>query len=393
MTEQAFAADEQLFLEYGSGVWRLAGPDGKPVFEAHPRTIYYHPAFGRWRDLPPGDRISLDGVESVRVRWDGGWAIGLTLHPNKLWRRLVRWEDSRLLARVDEAARALSDLTGLPFRSDEDPEPVMRVGFDPPSGGISAPADGSLDAAEYATGPAKEPPPARPPAMPVVTPAPAPQVYTVDDATDVRLPLRMGGGALLDRDDRDRLLLVVPTGTSTSTLGLTLLGLVALAVFAGVIWILRSGSLGSNPLFGLALAGGVLVAVGVLGVLVLSQINRRLERRVLFDRKAGQITIRPGEADDQDDIPLSDLHGIRLRGEAIRKRSKLAYQRTISLILDAGDLAIFTEIRDTALPPDPAVMPSLAALRRQADEQAGPSLARAGARVMAWYLRLPLADE
>jgi len=82
-----------------------------------------------------------------------------------------------------------------------------------------------------------------------------------------------------------------------------------------------------------------------------------------------------------------------LRGAAVRRRGRLAYQRTVILMLEDGDVPIFVEVRETSLPPDPAVMPSLAALRRQADERAGTSLARAAARVLAWYLNVPLADE
>jgi hypothetical protein len=392
MTIHVIPADEQLTVHYGDGCWRLHGPDDKPVFEVRSRAIYYHPLFGRWRDLPPGNRMSTDGLEGVQVRWDGGWAVGLTFAPNRMWRRLVRWTDTRQISQADEAGRALSDLLGIPLQAEDDALPaVMRVGG-------SRQTEPELPFAPVE-------PPAFAPPKPVVMPHTAPPesapdptmpapVYTVRDATDVRLPLRLGGGALLVRDEQDRLVLTVPTQTRTASWLTTVLGLVTVGVFVAVLWILSSGSLGENPQLGLAVIGGLLIIVGLIGVLVLARLNRGAVRRVVFDRTESEVVITPGEDDDARTVlPFSALHGVRLHGKAVKQRTVLAYQRQVSLILGNRDLQIITETRPTTLPPDPATMPSLAALRRQADEQAGPSLARAGARVIAWYLGLPLADE
>lgn len=382
MPEHIVPADEQLTVQYGPDYWRLHGPDDKPVFEVRGHTLFYHPAFGQWRDLPPGSRMGLDGVESVQVRWDSGWAVGLTLPPNDIWRRLVCWEDSRQLKQADDAAHALSALTGLALQTEDDEPAVIHLERDP---AVVPPPPAAIEPPAFA--------PPRPPVQRKLPPAAAPEVYTVEDATDVRLPLRMGGGARLAYDRDERLELVVPTSSRGSSLLMTLVGISALVALGAVIWLISSGSLGENPLMVLAVAGILLVMVGMIGVVALSRLNQRLERRVIFNRNTGWITLIPGEDAAQDKILLSALHGVRLQGEAVRQRSKLAYQRTICLILDEGDRPIFTETRETTLPPDPAVMPSLAVLRRQADEQAGPSLARAGARVLAWYLRIPLADE
>ncbi len=382
MSIHAISADEQLTVHYGPGVWRLHGPDDRPVFEARPHIVYYHPLFGRWRDLPPGDRMSVDGVESVQVRWDGGWAVGVTLAPNGLWRRLVRFPDSRQIARADEIARALSTLIGRPLKSEPvsaEAEPVTRVTF-------SAPAQEAPPAL------AEEPPESPPPPLEEPT---APPIVTVQDAANVRLPLRLGGGAQLDRDEHDRLILSLPAAASRlSSLVITLVGLVALGVFVGVLLLIRSGLPGVNPLVGLALSGSALLVVGFGGLWLLTQLNPQSARTVVFDRAAGEVILPPDDPEDEmRHLPLTGIHGVRVYGEAVREHGKLAYRRTVSLMLMVEDIPLFMETRPTALPADPAVMPSLAVLRRQADELAGPSLARVGARVIAWYLGVPLAGE
>ncbi len=410
MTIRAVAADEQLTVYYGPGTWRLHGPDGRPVLEVRAGVIYYHPLFGRWRDLPPGDHISAEGLEAVQVHWDGGWAVGITLAPGGPWRRLVRWEDSRMLVTADDVARALADLTGCPLLAEE-PEPPAIVRVSPVGGqaaGVSAaasqPVPPSLPEAEEADTPrpapaatAPEPPPAPPsPAATatVITPLAAPPVYTVDSAADIRLPLRLGGGALLTRDRQDRLQLTMPVQSGRASAVITFLGLLTVAFFAGVIWLLRGGSTGINPVLGLVIAGAALVVVGLLGVALLARLNQQFERRIVFDRTERLITFAPPEAfDGRQRVALASVQGVQLRGAVTRRRGHLAYQRTVILMLENGDVPIFQEVREAPLPPDPAVMPSLAALRRQADEQAGPSLARAAARVLAWYLKVPLADE
>ncbi len=381
MTDRTISADEQLKVHYGPGIWRLEGPDGKPVFEVRGNAVFYHPAFGRWRDLPPGNRMSIEGVESVQVRWDHGWAVGLTLAPNGLWRRIVRWEDSSQISEIDNVARALSDICGCPLLTDDDkPAPVMRVGYTSP---------------EPVVPPASVEPPAF---VSLLRPDPLPErmqspVHTIKDATDVRLPLRMGGGALLERDKSDRLKLTVPAGSRNGTLGTTLLGLIALIVFLAVLWMLRNESLGDNSLIGLVGISGSLVIGGLLGVLLLTRLNQQAEWRFVFDREKQTITLLTPEENKPETLPVSSLHGLRLSGQAVKSRTSLSYQRTLSLMMDSGDRVIFTEVRPTPLPPDPAVMPSLVALRRQADDQAGPSLARAGARMIAWYLDVPLAED
>ncbi|GAB4573660.1 MAG: hypothetical protein Kow0077_16740 [Anaerolineae bacterium] len=400
MTVHAVAADEQLTVHYGPDTWRLQGPDGVPVLEVRARTIFYHPLFGRWRDLPPGDRLSVDGIQSVQVRWDGGWAVGLELAPLGLWRRLVRWTDSRDLREADNAARALSALIGCPLRTGSNaPPPVYRVGY----------GRGQELAQSEDAGPAPSTTPVAPPAppeseqtTPLSIPGPEqssraatlPPVYAVEDASEVRLPLRLGGGAVLRKDRPERLRLVIPTDARGPAVGITLLGLLAVTVFVLVIYAVRSNLLPFDPVVSLIAGGVVLLVVGVVGVLLLTRLEQRLQKEIIFDREGEVVQILPASADEREQkIPLAEIHGVRLRGAAIRRRGHLAYQRTVSLLVSTGDVAIFTEIRDTPLPADPAVMPSLPALRRQADEKAGPSLARAGARVLACFLRVPLADE
>lgn len=402
MTLHAIPADEKLTLQVDPITWQLIGPDDLPVLEVRARTIFYHPLFGQWRDLPPGDRISGQGVESVQVRWDGGWAVGVTLAPGGVWRRLVRWADSREIATADDAARALSQLLGCPLRSEESAAPaIVRVGYahsrtdllvEPASPPAVAPEE------EPAFRPSVDAPPPVEELIPEVKlqtatpPVPVPQVYNVEDASDVRLPLRLGGGAQLRMEHEDRLVLDLPTGARGPSTAIGLLGLLAVLGVAFVVWAVRSGVL-PDPVLGLVMGGGLLIVIGVVGVLLLARLDRQLRRQVIFDRAEGTVTIIPAEANKPvETIPVSALHGVRLRGAVLRKRY-LVYQRSVSLIGDKGDTQVFVETRETQLPPDPAVMPSLPAVRRQADEQAGPSLARAGARVIAWFLRMPLADE
>lgn len=395
MNVHAISADEQITVYYGPGVWRLHGPDGNPVLEARPSLLYYHPMFGRWRDLPPGDRMSIDAVESVQVRWDGGWAVGIRLAPNGLWRCLIRWEDSREISTADEVARGLADLIGRPLRSEGDSEDkaeavtVTRVRLDePPSPEImpvelGPPPIETFDIVEL------EPPQD----IPILEDMSPPAIYNVEDEQDVRLPLRLGGGSSLDRDQADRLVLTIVTGTPASSLAITLLGLAVVAVFVVILLLLQSGALGHNPLMGLAGIAIALIVLGVGGLGLLLRFNRRLEQRTVFDLDQAVITLPADDEVPAQQVPLESVHGVRIRGEAVRTRAVLAYQRTVALILDTGDVPLISEVRPTSLPPDPAVMPSLSALRRQADEQAGPSLARAGARIIAAYLRVPLADE
>ena len=73
MPARCIQADDQLTVQFEPGSWRLLGPDNTPVFEARPRALYYQPLFGRWRDLPPGDRMSVDAVLDIHVRWQRGW--------------------------------------------------------------------------------------------------------------------------------------------------------------------------------------------------------------------------------------------------------------------------------------------------------------------------------
>lgn len=397
--EQPIPADEQLSVAFGPTHWQLLGPDDAPVLEVRAKMIYYHPAFGRWRDLPPGDQMGVDGIESVQVRWDGGWAVGFVMMPG-LFRRLVRWSDSRKLAQADDAARVLSELTGLPLRTEDDDVPVVtRVGressslkaaippasMEPPR---FAPPKPTIDAEPVVT---RQRPATRTVAAPVVSVA---QVYTVNDASDVRLPLRLGNGAQLRKDDDECLVLTMPIPSRTGAFTIWMVGLLTLVVFIAVIIAVQQQFMGGNPFAGLAIAGGGLVIVGLLGVLILARVSRQMEKRVIFDRYGESITFEPGlDGKKRDVIDMAIVNGIRIRGNAAKNRSKLAYQRTVHVLLDDGDRQVFEEIRETSLPPDPAVMPSLAALRRQADEKAGPSLARAGARVIAWYLQVPLADE
>ncbi len=402
MTIHAVAADEQLTVYYGPGTWRLHGPDGRPVLEVRAGVIYYHPLFGRWRDLPPGDHINADGLEAVQVRWDDGWSVGITLAPNGLWRRLVRWEDSRQLVVADNAARALADLAGCPLLAEESASPaVVRVSpaaSQTPASSASLPqpvaAPTSLPEAE---GVAEPPSPAliTPPVEKTAVVAPvAPPVYTVESAADIRLPLRLGGGALLIRDRQDRLQLTMPVQARRASAAITFLGLLTLVFFVAVIWVLRGGLASIPPVTGLVLSGAALIVVGLLGVAVLTRLSQQFERRIVFDRAERTIAFSPPEAyDGRQRIAMTAVQGVQLRGAAVRRRGHLAYQRIVLLMLEDGDIPIFEEVRDAPLPPDPAVMPSLAALRRQADEQAGPSLARAAARVLAWYLNVPLADE
>jgi len=400
MTIHAVAADEQLTVFYGPGTWRLHGPDGRPVLEVRAGVIYYHPLFGRWRDLPPGDHISADGLEAVQVRWDGGWSVGVTLAPHGLWRRLVRWEDSRQLITADNVARALSDVAGCPLLAEEAEAPaVVRVS--PVSGQAGVPPalpEQPAVAPEPATAVSPQPLPvtAASPvsAAAILAPPVTPPVYNVESAADIRLPLRLGGGAQLKRDRQERLQLTVPVEARRASAAITFLGLVTLVFFVGVIWLLRRGPAGIDPVVGLVLAGAALVIVGLLGVALLTRLSRQFERRIVFDRAGGMITFSPAEAfGGRQRVSLATVQGVQLRGAAVRRRGRLAYQRTVILMLEDGDVPIFVEVRETSLPPDPAVMPSLAALRRQADERAGTSLARAAARVLAWYLNVPLADE
>lgn len=384
MDEHAVPADERLTVYCAPGMWRLLGPDGKPVFEARPRMIYYHPLFGRWRDLPPGDRMSVDGIESIQVRWDGGWAVGITLAPQGLWRRLVRWEDTRHIARADEAARALSEVTGCPLRTEDDQLPPVRHVQRP------APSPQPLAPAEEPPAPSE----ALPTPSPADTMAAPPLIYTVDDAADVRLPLRLGSGVVLRRDEADRLVLLLSAESRASSLVLTLLGMGVLGVLLAVVLAIRGGSLGGNPLLGLLGFGALLIGVGLVGIWSLTRVYRSRRESIVFDRDAGEVILPPpAYGKEAVHVPLVAVHGVRISGQPLRTRSALAYRRMVSLMLDSGDEPLFEETRTAPLPPDPAVMPSLAALRRQADEKAGPSLARAGARVIAWYLGVLLVDE
>lgn len=397
MNLHAIPADEQLTLQVGPSTWQIIGPDEQPVLEVQAHTLFYHPLYGQWRDLPPGDRISAGGVESVQVRWDGGWAVGVTLAPGGLWRRLVRWADSGAIATADDAARALSQLIGCPLRAEESTAPsVVRVGYPHPPTDPAVESDQlppTLPEVDRLRSPSLDAPPPVEELIPVVeVPLAAPRIYNVEDASDVRLPLRLGGGAQLKLDNEDRLRLDLPTDARGPSTAITILGLLAVVGLAVVIVAVRSGIL-PDPVLALVLGGGLLVVIGVVGVLLLVRLDRQLRKQVIFDRTAGNVTIVPAEPGKASEIiPIETLHGVRLQGSILRRRH-LAYRRTVALIIDTGDLSVFEEVRETTLPPDPAVMPSLAAMRRQADEQAGPSLARAGARVIAWYLRVPLADE
>ncbi len=395
MSVHAISADEQMTVYFGPGVWRLHGPDGNPVLEARAGLLYYHPLFGRWRDLPPGDRMSVDAVESVQVRWDGGWAVGICLVPHSLWRRLIRWEDSRAITTADEVARGLADLIDRPLRSEggeadeEDAVSVTRIRLEEPPMPEMPPLELGAPIVEEVTPLVPEPPPV----VPVLEEALPPAIYNVDDRQDVRLPLRLGGGSSLDRDNAGRLVLTLATESRPPSLAITLLGVAAVAIFVVILLLLQSGVLGSNPVLGLVGIAVGLIVLGVGGLGLLLRLNRQLEQRTVFDLKTAIITLPADDDSPLEQVPLESVHGVRIRGEVVRTRSALAYQRTVALILDTGDVPLISEMRPSPLPPDPAVMPSLSALRRQADEQAGPSLARAGAKVIAAYLRVPLADE
>ncbi|MBN2472081.1 MAG: hypothetical protein JXN59_15270 [Anaerolineae bacterium] len=403
MSEHAISADEQLTLRYDPRLWRLDGPDGQPVLEVRAQTLFYHPLFGQWRDLPPGDRISADGIESVQVRWDGGWAVGVTLAPGGLWRRLVRWADTRDIRQADDAARALSALVGVPLRAEGGEQPaVLRVGY-----ARSEPAPDQLPEAPFPAGLrdpallAQEPAPAAP-----FSPSPAPArtagesasmrspVYTIDTEPEVRLPLRLGNGAVLARDGENRLRLTTPVSKRSASVAVILLGLLVVLLLVGVLWAVIEAAFPVEPVLGVALGGGLLVLVGLVGVILLARLERRTQDQVTFDRAARKITIRSGaEAGKPLEMSFAAVHGVRILGASTARRRHLAYRRSVALIADSGDIPVFEEVRETTLPPDPAVVPSLVALRHQADELAGPSLARAGARVIAWFLAVPLADE
>ncbi len=406
MSDHAISADEQLMLRYSAGLWRLDGPDGKPVLEVRARTLYYHPLFGQWRDLPPGDRFSADGIQSVQVRWEGGWAVGITLAPGGLWRRLVRWADSRAIRQADDAARALSGLLGVPLRADEPETPaVMRVGYARTS--VAPAPDEPLPEAlrEQPATPeapsAAESPPVAPSSSPAFAPAPVAAarvgrspVYTIDSEPEVRLPLRLGSGAVLVRDGEHRLRLTAPAGKRGASAGVILLGLLGVVLLVGILWAVIRAAFPVEPALGLALGGGLLILAGVAGVILLARIEQRSTDQVVFDRTARKITIRSAaERGKPQVMAFAAVHGVRILGANAVRRRHLAYRRSVALMTEAGDIPLFEEVRETTLPPDPAVMPSLVALRHQADELAGPSLARAGALVVAWFLAVPLADE
>ncbi len=419
MQAQAIPADEQLAVTYEPGAWRLYGPDGSPVLEARPRSLFYHPLFGRWRDLPPGDRMSVDAVMAVEMRWERGWVVGLTLNPSGMWRPLVRWQSPRQAAQAEEIARALSQILSRPLRLEDTDlrTPVTRVRR---SSDVrdSFPAPGESHGFEqYGMRAAEAAVPAEP--LPVLRPAPeravpreavavtarasmaaaealmanSPPVYLVDDVSDVRLPLRLGGGSSVQRDERSRLVLLLNREAPESSLGLTMLGGSILVVLLTVVVVLGSGVLGQGTLPQIAAISAGLITIGVIGLLLLPRLNRQTERRIIFDRMGGEVTFLARGKGKPLRLPLSAVHGVRISGRAIHQQDGLAYERTVTLILDRSEDPLFTEVRLTELPTDSAMMPSLATVRRQADDLAGPSMARAAARVVAWYLGIPLADE
>jgi len=223
--------------------------------------------------------------------------------------------------------------------------------------------------------------------------APTPPVFTVSDVSDVHLPLHLGGGSSITRDKRHRLVLLLARETGVASVGFPALAVIVLAVLLTVLVVLGNGLAGGSTLMQLGAISVGLIGVGIIGILLLPRLNRQAEQRIVFDRLAEEILFPGAGRRREEQISLAAVHGVRITGQAVHQEGVLAYERTVALILDTGDRALFSEIRPTTLPSDPAVMPSLQVLRRQADEQAGPSLARAGARVLAWYLGTPLADE
>ena len=162
MPARSILADDQLIVQYEPGSWRLLGPDGNPVFEARPRALYYQPLFGRWRDLPPGDRMSVDAVLDIHVRWQRGWVVGMMLGPNALWRPLVRWPDPHDSKQAEEASRALSQIIHRPLRMEDlDLDtPVTRVRLNRPVAAAGRPCGNrSLSSwPRQATGAKRRPP-------------------------------------------------------------------------------------------------------------------------------------------------------------------------------------------------------------------------------------------
>lgn len=396
MRVHAIAADEQLTVYYGPGLWRLQGPDGNPVFEARGRTVYYHSLFGRWRDLPPGNSMSADGIDSVQVRWDHGWAVGIVLKPHGIWRRLVRWEDSRQKERADEIAQILSVILNRPFQlevpgagSSSTSVDRERSGFVRTGTEFESP---EYEIEEFELGDqflTDEPVPAE-----VVTHAVESPVYMVEDASDVPLPLRLGGGAILERDESNRLVLTIPQDKQAPVMAMTLLGACLVGIVAITTWILSNGFLQPDVARLLVGISMIFTLMGGAGFWLLWRTSGGLSQMVTFDASVGKVRIQTYGADGQlRRVPIDRVHGIRIRGEAVRTSTVLAYQRSVLMMMDSEDVVLFRELRPSKLPHDPAVMPALADLRRQADAQAGPSLARAGARVLAWYLDVSLADE
>ena len=414
MPARSILADDQLIVQYEPGSWRLLGPDGNPVFEARPRALYYQPMFGRWRDLPPGDRMSVDAVLDIHVRWQRGWVVGMMLGPNALWRPLVRWPDPNDSKQAEEASRALSQIIHRPLRMEDlDLDtPVTRVRLNRPVAAAVPPLrepEPFMAPAGYRGEAAAAPPNAAPPSLApqgqTVTTrtslaaaeaimAPAPSLFTVSDVSDVHLPLRLGGGSSITHDSRHRrLVLLLANEAPVASVGFPALAVAVLAVLVTVLLVLGNGLAGGSTLFQLGAISVGLIVVGLVGLLLLPRLNRQTERRIVFDRLAEEVLFPGGGRRREEQISLGMVHGVRIAGRAVHQDGVLAYERTVSLILDTGDRALFSETRPTSLPADPAVMPSLQVLRRQADEQAGPSLARAGGRVLAWYLGKPLADE
>jgi hypothetical protein len=312
---QAIPADEQLAVSYEPGAWRLFGPDGSPVFEARPRSLFYHPLFGRWRDLPPGDRVSVDAVLAVEMRWERGWVIGLTLKPDGMWRSLVRWPSPRQAAQAEEIARALSQIISRPLRLEDTDlrTPVTRVRRS--SGPLdSYPMPGESNGFEQYGMRAAEVAASGEPA-PLIRPAPerrtadsaaaittrtsiaaaealmnnAPPVYLVDDVSDVRLPLRLGGGSSVQRDERSRLVLLLNREAPESSLGLPMLAGSIVVVLLTVVIVLGSGILGQGTLPQIAAISAGLITIGAIGLLLLPRLNRQTERRIIFDRLGGEV--------------------------------------------------------------------------------------------------------